>query len=578
MIEFQSIKFKNFLSFGNVETEVSLTSKKVTLLMGENLDEGGSSGSGKSTLISAISYALYDKVPSKISKDKLINRNNDDKKNVLMEVELTFKKDNDIYIVKRTRGSSVSMSLKKNGDDITAAVSAAFNEEIVKLVGLSYDLFCTLVIFRGKSVPFLELPVSRQRSIIEELFKITTLSAKASSLAKEISATKTKVEIEKRLLEQQQNQIKTHNKHIESIAKKVEDWEVEKVKLSKDLNDRLALIEKTDFANQEKLILEKIQLEKESFEIDSALSSITKDLLMLERDANAKRKELSHLVDDKCPYCLQDFAGAEAKINIITEELSDIETVITGMCEEKAKLINNLSIKAESIGNISKDIFPFKDLASLNKGKAEKTILSEKINSLASSSNPHVETLTTLLDSDTLKIDEEPLNSAVKLLEHQQFLHKLLMDKNSFIRKMIINRTIPFLNKRIAINTEKVNLPHSVIFQPDMSCEISQYSKSLDHGNLSDGESVRLNIALCFSFRDVLSFLHNKVNILFTDEIDGGSLCAENVKFLSELIKEKSWEDKISIFSVSHSQAFQDSFDNRLIIRKENGFSSVCTE
>jgi DNA repair exonuclease SbcCD ATPase subunit len=157
-------------------------------------------------------------------------------------------------------------------------------------------------------------------------------------------------------------------------------------------------------------------------------------------------------------------------------------------------------------------------------------------------------------------------------------LLKLLTDKNSFIRKNIISKTIPFLNKRIAYYTTKLNLPHVVLFQPDMSCEISQIGRELDHGNLSNGEKKKLNLSLCLAFRDVLTYLHSKVNVLLTDEIDGGTISGPDLDALITMLKSKAWDDNISIFVISHRSEFDGRCDNTLVIRKEGGFSSLILQ
>ena len=113
---------------------------------------------------------------------------------------------------------------------------------------------------------------------------------------------------------------------------------------------------------------------------------------------------------------------------------------------------------------------------------------------------------------------------------------------------------------------------------PDMSCEITQIGRDLDHGNLSNGEKKKLNLSLCLAFRDVLTYLHSKVNVLFTDEVDGGSISGHDVDSLISMLKSKAWDDDISIFIISHRPEFDGRCDNTLVIRKENGFSSLLLQ
>jgi DNA repair exonuclease SbcCD ATPase subunit len=111
-----------------------------------------------------------------------------------------------------------------------------------------------------------------------------------------------------------------------------------------------------------------------------------------------------------------------------------------------------------------------------------------------------------------------------------------------------------------------------------MSCEISQIGRELDHGNLSNGEKKKLNLSLCLAFRDVLTYLHSKVNVLLTDEIDGGTISGPDLDALITMLKSKAWDDNISIFVISHRSEFDGRCDNTLVIRKEGGFSSLILQ
>ena len=152
---------------------------------------------------------------------------------------------------------------------------------------------------------------------------------------------------------------------------------------------------------------------------------------------------------------------------------------------------------------------------------------------------------------------------------------KLLTDKNSFIRRKIINKTIPFLNTRLNYYTSELGLPHLVKFDDDMSCTVSEYGRELDFGNLSNGEKKRVNMALSLSFRDVLHHLHGKVNLMFIDEIDGGSLDDLGIDAITKMIKKKSRDDDIAIWIISHRPEMVGRFEHEITIQKENGFSSI---
>ena len=667
-IVFKTVKLKNFLSFSNVETIVELDGSGTTLIIGENLDNGGSSGAGKSTLINAISYCLYDKIPSGVSKDKLINRTND-KKNTTMEVELTLTKGIDIYKVRRWRGGATGVQLLMNDKDITPASvnrgEDSLNSKIEDILGFSYNLFSQIILFNGSSVAFLDLSVSSQRALIEELFRITMLSRKAVALKKDIVELEKSISMQKLLIDQQRKQNVIYQKHLFEASDRIQKWDTARIIELEATQKRLDISVNIDFDTEESLLnevtilqaniltiqsdikeltlseqseqrelqakkqaeLKELQLSKatmlrETSPKKSQLTISSLELTKLKKDLIKVEQELIHLRDTKCPYCLQKIADAEIKIkdeeaksltlsteiSLLSEKISQLEADVEEFDRSILENVQDIDEQIKSFtvdlpsSDISiirkqdiidkniifndqqmqlteiKNILTFKDLSSLLKTKGEISIIKTKIETLSKEINPHVEAYNALIAEGEVKVDIEALDELILFQEHQQFLLKLLTDKNSFIRKNIISKTIPFLNKRIAYYTEKLNLPHIVLFQPDMTCEITEFSRDLDHGNLSNGEKKKLNLSLCLSFRDVLTYLHSKVNVLFTDEIDGGAISGIDLEKLISLLKLKAWDDDISIFIISHRHEFEGRCDHNLVIRKERGFSSIIVQ
>jgi DNA repair exonuclease SbcCD ATPase subunit len=665
-IVFKTVKFKNFMSFGNLFTEVDLEGSGTTLLMGENLDKGGSSGAGKSTLINAISYCLYDKIPANVSKDKLINRTND-KKITNMEVELTFTKGDDVYQVRRWRGGSTGVELLCNDLDMTPASvnrgEDSFNSKVEEILGFSYNLFSQIILFNGNSTAFLDLSVNAQRMLIEELFRITMLSRKAVALKKMISDLEKNISLQKLLIQQQEKQNDIHRQHVAAAIARITNWEAVRAQELGAIQTKLEASASIDFETEEIYIdaIDKIRqeisaLQTEIRELNLAdlsearelaakkqseirelqtkrsaaaqqtsskkaqLTISTTEATKLNRDQATIEKELVHLRDAKCPYCLQQFEDAQSKIgdleaknqtlsteiSLLADKLIELKTEVEqfdtqvkdqvakfdeaiaeaskpepkvdsprrGLIVEKTTQMNELQDQLNEIQGMLR----FTDIGSLLKAKNEITTLQSRLESMVIEDNPHIEAHEALIKEGEVKVDIDALDELILTQEHQQFLLKLLTDKNSFIRKNIISKTIPFLNKRIAYYTESINLPHIVLFQPDMTCEITQIGRDLDHGNLSNGEKKMLNLSLCLAFRDVLTYLHSKVNVLFTDEVDGGSISGPDVDSLITMLKSKAWDDDISIFIISHRPEFDGRCDNNLVIRKEGGFSTLILQ
>lgn len=624
----EKVKFRNFQSFGNTWTEVDLLKPGTFHIMGENLDEGGSSGAGKSTIFNVITYCLYDKIPGdeSVSKDKVINQTNE-KKNTMMEVFLDFSKGDDKYTIRRYRGTQTGIQLFLNDKDITPAnVSRGennFNSIIVDLIGFSYNLFTKIVLFDGNAKPFLGNSVGEQRLLIEELFKITVLSQKAKSLKTLINETEKSIDMQKVLNKQQEIQNDTHRRHLNEAKDRASKWDVQRSNDLSKIDSELQHLLTFDFESEGQLHQEienldkslssiksevtvlssqKLSKEREKFPNSTQLSIAERDSVKFKTDLKKIDTELVHLRDAKCPYCLQEFEDSKKKITELETSKIELEQKInqsltlieslkleevtfqSTMKSEIQTMLNELSSKQASQNEIASLITEIKNTASypnitaLVTAKNKMSQLQAQLVKMVSENNPHLETIKTLTDEGEIKIDHDCVDDMIKIQNHQQFLLKLLTDKNSFIRKNIISKTIPFLNKRIGYYVEQLSLPHVVLFQPDMSCNISQYGRELDHALLSKGEKKRLNLSLCLAFRDVLTYLHSKVNVLFADEVDGGSLDSTLVDGLISLLKHKAWDDEISIFTISHRPEFDGRCDKTYIVRKEGGFSALIEQ
>jgi ABC-type ATPase involved in cell division len=191
-------------------------------------------------------------------------------------------------------------------------------------------------------------------------------------------------------------------------------------------------------------------------------------------------------------------------------------------------------------------------------------LLEAKLADLEIASNPHTEALTALKNTDPSAVDTSKLDRLRHRLAHQQFLGKLLTDKNSFLRQRIITQTTPFLNARMGHYTSALGLPHTVKFDPDMSCSVSEYGRELDFGNLSAGEQKRVNTALALAFRDVMHHLHGRTNLLMIDELDG-ALDAPGIDAVVKVLKQKSRDENTSVFLISHHPNVVGRLDKTLV-------------
>jgi DNA repair exonuclease SbcCD ATPase subunit len=163
-------------------------------------------------------------------------------------------------------------------------------------------------------------------------------------------------------------------------------------------------------------------------------------------------------------------------------------------------------------------------------------------------------------------------------MEHQKFLSDLLTSKDSFIRKKIIEQNLSYLNARLTHYLDRVGLPHTVVFQNDLTVQIEELGRELDFDNLSRGERNRLILSMSWAFRDVWESLYQPINILFIDEMIDSGLDTQGVENALALLKKMSRERHKSIWLVSHRDELTSRVENILRVVKENGFTSYSTD
>lgn len=572
-LRFKSISIRNFLSFGNVESVFDLEEQGSVEVVGENLDKGGSNGSGKTTLINALCYALYNKAFDSISLQRLINTTNA-KKNTLMEVRLVFTKGEVEYEIYRARGEDYRIEVRRDGVNITPGKGVTETDAMIEeIIGISYDLFTKTIIFSGNSPAFLQLPIHQQRTQIEELFNITILSEKAKKLKDIIRQTEQDIKVAEAVVQQQDVAVALYRKHLKEAEQRVEKWSLSTLNSIEDIEQTLEKISRIDFEGEQALHDEKNELQQRGAYLAAKLAPARKDRSILTSKVADLMKEQEHLADAKCPYCAQTFADAPDKLKSIEAELEvrgnkllEVEDLVKKLQEEEDTRIARLN---EVKGQIK-----YNDLPELQKARTNSAVLQERLAELKAAENPHFEAYEKLEAEGEPAIDTTKVDKLHRKLDHMNFLLKLLVDKNSFIRRRIISKTIPFLNKRLNYYTSFLGLPHVVKFDADMSCTVSEFDRELDFGNLSAGEKKRVNSAMALAFRDVLHHLHAKTNLLIVDELDG-QLDVQGIEAIVKVLKGKARDEDTSVFIISHHPVVQGRLDRELKIRKKNGFSSV---
>lgn len=584
-IHFSSISIRNFLSYGNNTTIIQLDRPSTTtLILGEDLDNTaagmGANGCGKTVLINALVYTLYDKPVSNISKDNLINNIN--KKN--MEVIVEFKTKGKKYKVVRVRkggsnGRENYVHIFEDDKDITPDSVSNTNNLIEQILGIKYELFVRIVVFSANHIPFLDLPVKSQNGgnqtdIIEELFDLTTLSTKAESLKETIKEIERRLDTHKARISQLKKEHERHQIQIASAKSRIIQWEQQNQDSIKNLKRKLKQIENVNFEVEKQLhddlviadneVSDRLNLQRE---LERVIKT-QKDL----RDKAAK--DLSHLKDKQCPYCLQEYKDVKAKIKESGQVIKAAEVVISEHTPQLETINTELKMFLVKKTEIQRSI-TVKDLDELLEIRNQSSTIKERIDTLTDSLNPFLDPLDELENLQIDELDYAPINELTTELEHRQFLLKLLTNKDSFVRKALLNKNLPFLNTRLQHYLLLLGLPHKVEFTHNMLCEISQFGRPLDFGNLSAGQKARVNIALSFAFRDVLQSLHVPINVCMLDEVLDVGLDTIGVQAAARMLKRKARDENLSLYIISHRDEIGAAFDKSMVVQMSNGFSYI---
>ena len=581
----KDLTVKNFMSVGNQTQAVDFSNRQLTLVLGENLDQGGDdsgsrNGTGKTTIINALSYALYGQALTNIRRNNLINKTNG--KGML--VTLNFEKNGTKYKIERGRSPNVLKFFideqEKEITDESQGDSRETQKEIDDLLQMSHEMFKHLVALNTYTEPFLSLKPNDQRAIIEQLLGITILSEKAEQLkVKQKEVRDGIVEETARI-----NAIQTANSKvaetIESLKVKSSAWKQQNAKdcerLQKGIDELEHLDIDAELTNHELLTSweennrHKANLEKERATLESALSQTDKQISKLTKD-------LEGLTDAKCHTCGQEL-HEDKKHEIENKLQEEYGETMTYLMEINTKF-EKVQKKLNELGDLDSKPLTFYETAKeayAHRNNVDN--LKQALKSKETDNDPYVDQIEELEKTAIQEVNWDKVNELTSMQDHQAFLYKLLTNKDSFIRKKIIEQNLAYLNNRLTYYLDKIGLPHTVVFQNDLSVMITQLGQDLDFDNLSRGERNRLILGLSFAFRDVWESLYQNVNLLFVDELIDSGMDTAGVEHSLAILKKMGRERKKNIYLISHKDELQGRVQNVLKVVKENGFTSYAND
>jgi DNA repair exonuclease SbcCD ATPase subunit len=580
MICIKDMTVKNFMSVGNQTQAVDFDKDQLTLVLGENLDQGGDdsgsrNGTGKTTIVNALSYALFGQALTNIKRNNLINKTN----NKGMLVTLNFEKDNVKYRVERGRSPNVLkfyINEEEVVEDESQGDSRQTQNDINTLLGMSHDMFKHIVALNTYTEPFLSMRTNDQRAIIEQLLGITLLSQKAEVLKQQVREVKDSITEEtakinateasnKRIQETIQStklrQSAWSQKQSETIAKLEKSLkELEQLDIEKELSDHELLAKWSEHNDKIR------NLQKEKGTLESAISQA-------DRSVDKIQKALDELDTATCYTCGQAL-HEDKKQEILEKKTKELTDAIAYQTEVDTKLQATVKKLAE-IGDINGRPTTFYESAKQAYEHQNNLIaIMNALDDKKSEEDPYASQIYELENSAIQEIDWNTVNTLINYKDHQEFLLKLLTNKDSFIRKKIIDQNLTYLNSRLTYYLAKTGLPHLVKFQNDLSIEITQLGQDLDFDNLSRGERNRLILGMSWAFRDVWESLYQKINLLFIDELIDNGLDAAGVDNCLTILKKMGREGGKNVYLISHKDELVGRVNNVLKVIKEGGYTS----
>ena len=573
------------MSVGNATQTVSFDRQDLTLVLGENLDLGGDdtgarNGTGKTTIINALSYGLYGQALTNIKLQNLINKTNG--RDMIVTIDFSINGRN--YRIERGRKNNF-LKLFVDGEELgyeddSQGDSRETQKDIESLLGMSHDMFKHVVALNTYTEPFLSMRANDQRTIIEQLLGITILSEKAETLKSQIKDTKDAITAEEQRIRAVQDANKRIQEQIDSLKKRQKLWHAKReedcTRMERNLIDLAEVDIETEIENH-RVLNDYHTRRKRVQDAEKWIKAIQQDKVKEERNQTKLEKEIRDLENHTCYACggaLHDQKHEE----ILDSKRKQHQESAMQLLSLSGQEIEHSGVIAEAgeIGSQPKVIYD-----TLEEALNHRNTLENLVNALTArqeETDPYVEQITDMEQTALEEITWDNINTLTAYKEHQEFLLKLLTNKDSFVRKRIIDQNLAYLNGRLGSYLNSIGLPHEVKFLNDLTVEITELGRDLDFDNLSRGERNRLILSLSWAFRDVWESLYKPINLLFIDEMIDSGMDTSGVENALGILKKMSRERNKSIFLVSHKDELSSRVNTTLMVTKENGFTTYGTD
>lgn len=556
MIIFKKLRFQNILSTGNIFTEMDLCRSQSTLIVGKN-------GAGKSTFIDALSFGLYGVPFRDINKPQLLSSITG--KNLLVEVEFEIGKRH--YMVRRGMKPSV-FEIYMNDELIDQdADSRRYQEMLEKqILKMNFKTFSQIVVLGSRNfIPFMKLPAQMRRNVVEDLLDIQVFSTMNTILKKKIDVNKEALGSVETQITLAENAIKIHeqygaattDQHVEDQRKVIEDLIRQQVELEHEISHIETQLGELDVQKNNKKLL---KAQEVSSELKYKRQSIVTEIDFFKNN-------------DKCPTCHQGIAldFKESFIDNRETKVSDIEKTITDL-QEKIKALTDIVANGQDI------------IQQLNSRKViyshrEQQIKTERVKYKDLKNRANAPSVPSQTNIEQLKLD---------IINHKQAKEKLLKEravldasagllKDSGIKTQIIKRYIPLMNKFINSYLASMDFFINFILDENFDETIrSRFRDKFSYNSFSEGEKLRIDLALMFAWRDVSKARNSAAtNLLILDEVLDSSLDTEGADDFIKILKHLS--QNTNLFLISHKgESLYDKFHSVIAFEKHSNFSRIA--
>ena len=568
MIIFKIIRWKNFLSTGNIFTEVVLNKTHTTLIIGEN-------GAGKSTILDALSFVLFSKPFRKVNKPQLINSIT--RKDAVVEVEFDVS-GNSYKIVRGLRPNI--FEVYQNDLLINQSAEMKDYQEILEkqILKINHKSFCQVVVLGSATFqPFMQLPVGQRRDIIEDLLDLQIFTTMNTLLREKIADNRESIIItngDKKTIEEKIKLIREHliemqnNNDVLILEKKerIEETALQIIDLEQQLKDTQK---------------EAIDLAAQTSNLESLENKMNK-LQSLKHKIEANLSVLSKEVDffnnhDNCPTCKQEI-DKEFKCGAISTRNSSIDEINDGLLK--------LSTEYEKV---QKDI---KDMLDINSRVNQKIMDAHVIQTKSTSLKEYIYQITEEMNSIQKTSDDQDDSKSVELSNSLDTINETISEleenklilgvassllKDGGIKSIIIKQYIPIINK--FINKYLAALEFLVQFELDEEFNEtikSRFRDEFSYASFSEGEKMRINLAILFTWRSIAK-LRNSIstNLLIMDEVFDSSLDSGGIEEFMKILTQFTVDT--NTFIISHkSDQIGDKFGNVILFEKKQNFSSIA--